>query len=111
MNKCIFCRIIERSLPAEFVFEDDNLIAIRDINPQAPVHVLIIPKAHYPTIEDAPPAVLGEMCARAARLASDLKISSSGYRTVVNCRDHAGQTVMHLHLHLLGGRWFHWPPG
>lgn len=111
MKQCIFCKIIERSLPADILFEDEELIAIRDINPQAPVHILIIPKVHYETVEDAPSEILGEICQRATHLAKDLKISNSGYRLVVNCRDHAGQTVMHLHLHLLGGRWFHWPPG
>jgi histidine triad (HIT) family protein len=111
MKGCIFCKIIKRELAGEIIYEDDLMTAIRDIHPQAPTHVLIIPKGHIPTIEDADPEVIGKLVAKAAELAGQLKISEKGYRIVINCREHAGQSVYHLHVHLLGGRWFSWPPG
>jgi histidine triad (HIT) family protein len=108
---CIFCKIIKREKPAAVVFEDDHMIAIKDLHPQAPTHILLIPKEHIPTIEEASPEILGRLTAQAAITAKEQGISARGYRTVINCREHGGQSVGHLHLHLLGGRWLSWPPG
>ncbi len=110
----IFLRIIRRELPAEIEYEDDEVIAIKDINPQAPVHILIIPKKHIRTLndlteEDIP--LIGKMTLIAKQLAEAKGIADSGYRLVWNCNRDAGQTVFHIHLHLLGGRVFSWPPG
>ncbi|MDD3575881.1 MAG: histidine triad nucleotide-binding protein [Halothiobacillus sp.] len=114
MSETIFSKIIRREIPADIVFENDRVLAFRDINPQAPVHILIIPKKTIPTLndiqaEDAP--LLGELFVVAAQLAAEEGIAEAGYRTVFNCRDHGGQEVYHLHLHLLGGRQMTWPPG
>lgn len=111
MMGCIFCRIIERKVKADIVYEDDDIIAINDINPQAPTHILLIPKEHIPTIEEASPEIVGKLINQASQLAKKVGISQKGYRTVINCRGHAGQSIHHLHVHLLGGRWFSWPPG
>ena len=111
MTACAFCKIIERKLPAEIVYEDDLILAFKDIHPQAPTHILLIPKEHIPTIEEAQPELIGKLVAKASELAKQAGISEKGYRVVVNCREHAGQSVYHLHFHLLGGRWFSWPPG
>ncbi|OZB74737.1 MAG: histidine triad nucleotide-binding protein [Halothiobacillus sp. 14-55-98] len=114
MSDTIFSKIIRREIPADIVFENDRVLAFRDINPQAPVHILIIPKKPIPTVndiqaEDAP--LIGELFVVAAQLAAQEGIAEAGYRTVFNCRDHGGQEVYHLHLHLLGGRQMTWPPG
>lgn len=114
MKDCLFCRIVNRDISSETVYETDSLLAFKDINPQAPYHILIIPKKHIPTlndmtIEDA--NLIGEFFMAARKLASDLGISESGYRTVLNCNADAGQAVFHIHLHLLGGRQMDWPPG
>ncbi|ACX96399.1 histidine triad nucleotide-binding protein [Halothiobacillus neapolitanus] len=114
MSDTIFSKIIRREIPADIVFENDRVLAFRDINPQAPVHILIIPKKPIPTVndiqaEDAP--LIGELFVVAAQLAGQEGIAEAGYRTVFNCRDHGGQEVYHLHLHLLGGRQMTWPPG
>ncbi|WP_298219247.1 histidine triad nucleotide-binding protein [Halothiobacillus sp.] len=114
MSETIFSKIIRREIPADIVFESDRVLAFRDINPQAPVHILIIPKKPIPTLndiqaEDAP--LIGELFVIAAQLADQEGIAEAGYRTVFNCRDHGGQEVYHLHLHLLGGRQMTWPPG
>jgi histidine triad (HIT) family protein len=109
----LFLKILDKSIPAELVHEDEHCVAFHDINPQAPVHVLIIPRKVIPTHADVSPAnkeLLGHLHLVAARLAEKLGVSD-GYRLVLNCRDRAGQTVPHLHLHLLGGRDFGWPPG
>jgi histidine triad (HIT) family protein len=109
----IFLKIIERRIPAKIIFEDDQCLAFHDINPQAPVHVLIIPKkviATHDAIAEADAALLGHLHVVAAQLATQLGLEA-GYRLVLNCREQAGQTVPHLHLHLLGGRAMHWPPG
>jgi histidine triad (HIT) family protein len=109
----IFQKIIDRKIPAQIVHEDDRCIAFRDINPQAPVHVLIIPRKVIPThadITEADGDLLGHLHVVAARLAEQLGVAD-GYRLVLNCKEPAGQTVPHLHLHLLGGRNFGWPPG
>ncbi len=109
----IFLKIIERQIPAAIVYEDDQCLAFRDINPQAPVHVLIIPRKVIPTHSDVAAEderLLGHLHLVARRLAGELGIDD-GYRLVLNCKERAGQTVPHLHLHLLGGRSFGWPPG
>jgi histidine triad (HIT) family protein len=109
----IFQKIIDRKIPANIVYEDDRCLAFRDVNPQAPVHVLIIPRKVIPThadITDADRDLLGHLHLVAARLAGQLAIAD-GYRLVLNCKETAGQTVPHLHLHLLGGRPMGWPPG
>lgn len=110
----LFERIAARELPAEIVYEDDEIFAFRDINPQAPVHVLIVPKRVITRIGDATPqdaALLGRLLLTAQKLAAELGVSDSGYRLVLNNGHHAGETIPHLHLHLLGGRPLHWPPG
>ena len=111
---CLFCRIIQREIPAAIVYEDDDVLAFNDINPQAPTHVLIVPKRHIETLNAlgaADDQVVGELARRAATIAQERGISASGYRTVFNTNRDAGQSVWHLHLHLLGGRTMTWPPG
>jgi histidine triad (HIT) family protein len=113
MQDNLFQKIIDRKIPATIVYEDDRCLAFRDINPQAPVHVLIIPRKVIPThadIESEDRELLGHLHLVASQLAEQLGISD-GYRIIINCKERAGQTVPHLHLHLLGGRDFHWPPG
>lgn len=113
-ESCLFCRIIAGERPARFVHQDGNLVAIEDINPQAPVHVLVIPRRHVATLNDLAREdgeLVGEMIRRAALIAKDRGIDQSGYRTVFNCNRGAGQSVFHIHLHLLGGRRLGWPPG
>lgn len=114
MDQCIFCRIVERSLPARIVFEDDDIVAFEDAHPQAPVHILIVPRRHLAslkdiTLDDIP--LLGRMFMVAVQLARERGLENRGYRTVINAGSGAGQSVFHLHVHLLGGRVFHWPPG
>ena len=114
MGETIFVKIIKKEVPAEIVYEDDEVLAFKDIAPQAPVHILIIPKKEIPTAndiieEDAP--LIGKLFVVAKKLARDFGIADSGYRLVINCNKDAGQAVYHLHLHLLGGRKFTWPPG
>jgi histidine triad (HIT) family protein len=105
MPDCLFCKIVQRQLPGDIVFEDDDVLAFNDINPQAPTHVLIIPKRHVATVNDvADTSVLAALIARARSIATDRGISASGYRIVFNCNADGGQTVYHVHLHLLGGR-------
>jgi histidine triad (HIT) family protein len=111
---CLFCRIVAGEIPARKVYEDDQLVAFDDINPQAPMHVLVIPKAHISTandLTDAQDSLVGSMVRRAAAIAKERGYDGSGFRTVVNCNAQAGQTVFHLHLHVLGGRAMAWPPG
>jgi len=113
MGDTIFGKIIRREIPADIVYEDDDVLAFRDLNPQAPVHVLIIPRkviATHADIADADRDLLGHLHLVAVKLAKQLKLDD-GYRIVVNCQDRGGQTVPHLHMHLMGGRDFHWPPG
>jgi histidine triad (HIT) family protein len=114
MSDCIFCKIAGGEIPAEKVFENDVVVGFRDLNPQAPVHVLVIPKKHISTLndlttEDQP--IVGAMFKAAAEIAADEGFAESGYRTVINCNEAGGQTVFHIHLHLLGGRPMRWPPG
>ena len=111
---CLFCKIIGGDINADIVYETDQLLAFRDLNPKAPTHVLIIPRRHVATINDIADedaADVGLLFAAAARIAEDEGIAADGYRVVMNCNAAAGQTVFHLHLHLLGGRNFSWPPG
>ena len=114
MTDCIFCKIVSGGIPAEKVFENDHVIGFQDLNPQAPTHVLIIPKKHVSTIndlQDEDKALVGEMFMAARQIAADQGLAEKGYRTVMNCNEEAGQTVFHIHLHLLGGRRMQWPPG
>jgi histidine triad (HIT) family protein len=113
MQDNLFKKIIDRQVPASIVYEDDRCLAFKDINPQAPVHVLLIPRKVIPThaeVKEEDRELLGHLHVVAARLAGQLGIGE-GYRLVINCKERAGQTVPHLHLHLLGGRDFRWPPG
>ncbi|MEK9627437.1 MAG: histidine triad nucleotide-binding protein [Nitrospinota bacterium] len=115
MNEdCLFCKISEGSIPSEKVYESDTLFAINDINPQAPTHILIIPRAHYSTlldIQESDHALMGSVISVANKLAKERGLDKSGYRLVVNCGAGAGQSVFHIHFHLLGGRPLNWPPG
>jgi histidine triad (HIT) family protein len=111
---CLFCKIIAGEIPATKVYEDDRLIAINDINPQAPMHVLVLPKQHIATLNDLTPAnddLIGAMVRTGAAIARDRRFDGPGFRTVFNCNAQAGQTVFHIHLHVLGGRAMTWPPG
>lgn len=114
MPDCLFCRIAAKEIPAQVVYEDDLVLAFRDINPQAPTHVLIIPKQHVPSVrecEEAHPLVAGRLFRVARDVAEREGVAESGYRLVVNTGSDAGQAVPHLHVHLLGGRALGWPPG
>ena len=114
MPDCLFCKIIARQIPGSIVYEDDRLLALNDINPQAPTHVLVVPKRHIGTLNDLQPGddgIVGEMVRRAAAIAKERGLSAGGFRTVFNTNRDAGQTVFHIHLHLLGGRHMTWPPG
>lgn len=111
---CLFCRIVAGEIPAAKVYEDEALLAFRDIAPQAPVHILLIPKAHRATLDDLggeDAGLMGELVLRAARIARAEGLSDTGYRIVANCRESAGQSVFHIHFHILGGRPMRWPPG
>jgi histidine triad (HIT) family protein len=114
MNDCLFCKIIGGQIPGQFVHQDEQLVAIRDLNPQAPLHVLILPRKHIATLNDLAPAddaLVGAMNRAAAAIAKEHGYADRGYRTVFNCNREAGQTVFHIHLHLLAGRGLMWPPG
>lgn len=111
---CLFCKIIAGDIPATIIYQDEKVIALDDINPQAPCHKLIIPRKHIATLNDLPVednALIGHMTQIAKKIASEKNIADSGYRVVMNCNAGAGQTVFHIHLHLLGGRQMTWPPG
>jgi histidine triad (HIT) family protein len=112
MEDCLFCKIIKKEIPSGTVYEDDDVYAFNDINPQAPVHILIVPKEHIATTEDLDEknsAVIGRLALTASKIAKDKKLE--GYRLVINCNEIAGQSVFHIHCHLLGGRAMGWPPG
>ena len=114
MEDCLFCKIIAGDIPADIVYESETAIAFRDINPQAPTHVLIIPRKHIATINDISEedqAIVGSLYSAAREIARDEGYAESGYRAVMNCNEDAGQTVFHIHLHLLAGRPMGWPPG
>jgi len=111
-DDCLFCRIIRGEIPAKLVYESPEVVAFRDINPQAPTHILVIPREHVPSLNQATDAaMLGRLSLVAAELAKKEGIADAGYRTVINTNAGAGQTVFHVHLHLLGGRAMGWPPG
>ena len=114
MSDCLFCKIVARHIPAKVVYEDERLIVIEDINPQAPLHCLVIPRQHVATLNDltaSTDSLVGEMTRRAAAIARDRGYADRGFRTVFNRNREAGQTVFHIHLHLLAGRPLAWPPG
>ena len=114
MSDCLFCRMIAGAIPVKPVYEDDDMMVIEDINPQAPLHVLIVPKRHIATTNDlteADEALVGKLVRAAAAIAAQEGYAERGYRTVFNCNAEAGQTVFHVHLHLLAGRPRAWPPG
>ena len=114
MNDCIFCRIVSKQIPAKMVYENDEIVAFDDNKPQAPVHVIIIPKEHIPTAQDLDlkhKDVIADMVLTAGEIAKKRRIALSGYRLVINCNKGAGQEVFHLHMHLIGGRPMAWPPG
>jgi histidine triad (HIT) family protein len=111
-DNCLFCRIVRKEIPAKIVREDAHSLAFRDIDPKAPTHVLIIPKTHVASLNEATDAMmLGRLQLAAREIAESEGIAADGYRTVMNCGAAAGQTVFHVHLHLLGGRALKWPPG
>ncbi len=114
MSDCLFCKIIAGDIPAEKIYEDENVLAFRDINPVAPLHALLIPKKHIATINDLQTedaGVVGQLFLAAKQIAKQEGYADEGYRTVMNCGEAAGQTVFHIHLHLLAGRGLSWPPG
>ncbi|MDO9169604.1 MAG: histidine triad nucleotide-binding protein [Methylobacter sp.] len=112
MSDCLFCKMVAGVIKPDIVFEDENILAFRDIKPQAPVHILIIPKRHIATLNDLDDTLLaGQILQTAAKLAKQEGIAETGYRTIFNCNKHGGQDVYHLHLHLLGDRQMTWPPG
>jgi len=113
-ENCLFCKIIARTIPGDFVHQDERCVVIRDINPQAPMHVLVIPRDHLESLDDASQkdeGLLGHLLRIGARMANDLGHSELGYRTVINTGAGAGQSVFHLHVHVLTGRPLNWPPG
>jgi histidine triad (HIT) family protein len=114
MSDCIFCKIVEKKIPAKIVYEDDTVLAFEDLTPQAPVHVLLIPKKHISTLLDAGDEDLnlfGHIIKAANGIAREKGIAERGFRLVANCNAESGQSVFHVHFHLLGGRPMHWPPG
>jgi len=114
MAECLFCKIINREINATIVYEDDRIVAFNDITPQGPTHVLVVPRRHIPTLNDLEPGddqLVGELIRRAAAIAKSKGIAAGGYRTVFNTNHDSGQTIFHIHLHLIGGRALHWPPG
>lgn len=114
MEDCLFCKIAGKKIPSDVIFEDDRAVVIRDINPQAPVHVLVIPKKHIPTLTDMKEEdkdLLWHLFSVVSTVAKREKVSEDGFRTLINCRAFGGQTVYHLHVHVLGGRFMRWPPG
>ena len=111
---CIFCKVITQEIPATIIYEDDSVIAFDDLDPQAPIHKLIIPRKHIATLNDLEPEnadLIAQMTLTAKHLANELDIAERGYRLLMNCNPEAGQTVFHIHMHLLGGRPMTWPPG
>lgn len=114
MADCIFCKMVAREIDTEVVYESDSVFAFRDVNPQAPVHVLVIPKRHVATLDelsDDDTPIAGELMLAASEIARQEGLTADGYRVVSNCGEHGGQSVFHIHLHVLGGRQMRWPPG
>jgi len=113
-SDCLFCKIVAREVPGTIIYEDNDILAFNDINPQAPVHILIIPKTHYSTVNDfqeIDTEIIGKLMLVSTQLAKKYKIEENGYRLLVNCNKDGGQAVYHVHFHLLGGRQMTWPPG
>jgi len=111
---CLFCKIVDGNLPADIVYENDTLVAFRDINAKAPTHILLIPRRHIATMNDlqnGDESLAGELFLTAAKIAADEGLADDGYRVIMNCNEAAGQSVFHIHLHLMGGRRMGWPPG
>ena len=114
MSDCLFCKILDGDIPCDRVYENDQVIAFRDVNPQAPTHILVIPREHISTVNDLTAedkSIVAEMMLAAQAIAKQEGIEESGYRLVMNCNEGAGQMVFHIHLHILGGRRMNWPPG
>ncbi|MGJ0484978.1 MAG: histidine triad nucleotide-binding protein [Methylomicrobium sp.] len=112
MTNCLFCKMVAGDIKPDVVYEDDTVMAFRDINPQAPVHILVIPKQHIATLNELDDPLLGgRLLETAVKLAEQEGIAEEGYRALFNCNRNGGQAVYHLHLHVLGGRALHWPPG
>ncbi len=114
MSDCVFCRIVEGTIPSTILYDDDECVAFEDLHPQAPVHALVIPKRHIVSLADVQEGdanLLGRLMLACAHVAKEKDLGDSGYRVVTNIGSNAGQTVFHLHFHILGGRGFHWPPG
>jgi len=114
MEECIFCKIISKDITASIVYEDERMIAFSDINPQAPVHILLIPKEHFPSLNEIPEDkkdILSHILLKAKEIAREKEIADRGYRIVLNTARESGQEVLHIHFHLLGGRQMNWPPG
>ncbi len=114
MSDCLFCKIRDGEIPSNIIYEDENVLAFEDVNPQAPLHVLVIPRRHIATAndlqaQDAP--LIGQLFLAAKKIVQDRGLAEDGYRMVMNCNEQAGQTVFHIHLHVLAGRIMHWPPG
>ena len=111
---CVFCKLAKGEINGDIVYEDDEVIAFQDMHPQAPHHILVIPRRHIATLNDASPedaTLIGKLMLTAQQVAKKLGVAEDGYRLVMNCNGHGGQTVFHIHLHLLAGRSLHWPPG
>jgi len=114
MEDCLFCKIVNKEIPSKIVFENDSLVAFEDIDPQAPIHILIIPKEHFASLKEIPEekkGILAELLLAARQIAEEKAISDQGYRIVLNTGKESGQAVFHIHFHLLGGRQMTWPPG
>ena len=114
MTDCLFCKMASGAIKPDIVYQDDTVLAFRDINPQAPLHVLVIPRQHVSTLndlQDSDGALIGKLYLAAKQITAQEGVAERGYRTVMNCNAEAGQSVFHVHLHLLGGRPMHWPPG
>ena len=114
MTDCLFCKIRDGEIPSDLVYENDDILAFKDVNPQAPTHILIVPRKHIASIndlEDEDAEIMGKMLLAAQDIAGFEGVAAGGYRLVVNCNADAGQTVFHIHMHLLGGRNLSWPPG
>ncbi len=114
MEECLFCKILKKEIPSSLVFENENILAFNDINPQAPIHILLIPKEHYASLNEIPEEkkdMLSDLLLRARHIAEDKGIAQTGYRLVLNTEKDSGQEVFHIHFHLLGGRRMSWPPG
>lgn len=110
-KNCIFCKIIDGDIQSDIIYNQQGVTAFKDVNPRAPVHILIVPREHIATVNDASPQIIAKCIKAAKEIAKNLNIAQSGYRIVINCNKDGGQEVDHLHVHLLGGRKLSWPPG